>query len=76
MANEALPRQLQRVSELISARKPDALKDAPVKYVAGRQIPIVFSKAILESEPDLDAYLAALRTAYAAELKQGKHITL
>jgi hypothetical protein len=75
-ANEALPRQLQRVSELISARKPDALKDAPVKYVAGRQIPIVFSKAILESEPDLDAYLAALRTAYAAELKQGKHITL
>ena len=54
-----------------------ALKDAqPLQYVSARLIPIVFNKGILESEADLDAYLAALKKAYGSELKNKKHITL
>ena len=76
-ANEALPRQLQRVSELADAKKPAELKDAaPVQYVSARLIPIVYDKVILETETDLDAYLAAVKKAYAAELKSKKRITL
>ena len=76
-ANEALPRQLQRIAELANAKKPAEMKDAsPVQYVSARLIPIVYNKAILETEADLDAYLAALQKAYAAELKNKKRITL
>jgi hypothetical protein len=53
------------------------MKEAsPVQYVSARLIPIVYNKAILETEADLDAYLAALQKAYAAELKNKKRITL
>jgi len=53
------------------------LKDsAPVQYVSARLIPIVYNKAILETEADLDAYLAALKKAYAEELKKKRRITL
>jgi Family of unknown function (DUF6079) len=76
-ANEALPRQLQRIAELANARKPAEMKDAsPVQYVSARLIPIVYNKAILETEADLEAYLAALRKAFAAELRNKKRITL
>jgi len=76
-ANEALPRQLQRVSELADARKPAEMKDAaPVQYVSARLIPIVYDKAILETEADLDTYLAAVKKAYAEELKKKRRITL
>lgn len=75
-ANDALPRQLQRVSELAIARNPSVLKDEPLQYVAARLIPLVFDKVILETEADLEAYLAALRNAYSAELQRGKRITL
>lgn len=75
-ANEALPRQLQRIAELANAKKPAEMKDAPSEYVSARKIPIVFDKAILETEADLENYLAALKKAYAAELKNKKRITL
>jgi hypothetical protein len=76
-ANESLPAQLQRVAEIANARKPLNLKDAvPVQYVAARLIPIVFDKAILETEEDIEAYMAALKKAYATALREGKRITL
>jgi hypothetical protein len=76
-AQEILPRQLQKVSELADAKKPMELKDsAPVQYVSARMIPIVYNKAILETEADLDAYLDALQKAYAEELKKKRRITL
>jgi len=75
-ANEVLPRQLQRIAELANAKKPAEMKDAPSEYVSARKIPIVFDKVILETEADLENYLAALKKAYAAELKNKKRITL
>lgn len=76
-ASEVLPRQLQRVSELVTQKKPQELKDGgPKQYVAARLIPIVFDKAILESESDLEGYLNAVRQAYSVELKNRKRITL
>ena len=73
-SNELLPRQLQLLAELAAARKGGGAKG--VEYVSARLIPITFDKAILESETDLDAYLAAVRKAYAEELKKKRRITL
>ena len=76
-AQEILPCQLQKVAAIADAKKPMELKDsAPVQYVSARLIPIVYNKAILETEADLDAYLAALKNAYAEELKKKRRITL
>ena len=44
--------------------------------VAARKLKPAWNKPVLESLADLDGYLAALRTAYAAELKQKKRIQL
>lgn len=78
--NEVLPRQLQRLAEIAAAKKPLVLKDGtaakPAQYVAARSIQVAFPKAVLESEQDLDDYLAAFKAAYAAQLKQNKRITL
>jgi hypothetical protein len=73
-SNELLPRQLQRLAELAAAKKGGGAKGA--EYVSARLIPIAFNKAILESETDLEAYLAAVRKAYAEELKKKRRITL
>jgi hypothetical protein len=78
--NEVLPRQLQRLGELAAAKKPLVMKDGmaakPAQYVAAKSIPVAFPKAVIESEPDLDAYLAAVKAAYGAQLKDNKRITL
>lgn len=75
-ANETLPHQMQQVAQLAAAKKPGEMKDAPLEYVSARKIPIVFDKVVLETEADLDAYLAALKKAYSNELKQKRRITL
>ncbi len=76
-AQEILPGQLQKVAAIADAKKPMELKDSsPVQYVSARMIPIVYNKVILETEADLDAYLAALKKAYAEELKKKRRITL
>jgi len=75
-ANDSLPRQLQRISELVTARNPKSVRDEPVQYVSAKLIPLVFDKVILETNDDLDTYLAALKKAYAAELQKKKRITL
>lgn len=74
--NELLPRQLQRVAELAASKRPAELKETPVQYVAARSLRIPFTKAVLESEQDLEDYLAALKSAYATELRANKRITL
>lgn len=77
VANETLPRQLQRVSKLAAASRPAEMKDGPpVQYLSARLIPIVYSKAILESEDDLDAYLVAVKKTCAQELKSKRRIML
>lgn len=81
VSQELLPAQLQRVSEAIAAQRkaageapPDG--EGPQGYVAAQRIPITFAKTVIETEADLDAYVAALRAAYAAEIKARKRITL
>ena len=78
--SEMLPRQLQRLAEIAAAKKPQVLKDGapakPAEYIAARSIQVPFPKAIIESQQDLDDYLAAFKAAYAAQLKQNKRITL
>ncbi len=75
-----LPRQLQCLAEIAAAKKPLEMKDGtaakPAQYVAARSIQVLFPKAVIESERDLDDYLAAVKAAYGAELKRNKRITL
>lgn len=78
---DILPRQLQRVAELAANKQPppkagEKPKPKPAEYVSANSIPVAFGKAVLESDADLDAYLAALRAAYAAELARNRRITL
>jgi hypothetical protein len=78
--NEVLPRQLQRLAEIAAAKKPLEMKDGtaakPAQYLAARSIQVSFPKAVIESEGDLEDYLAAVEAAYGAELKKNIRITL
>ena len=80
IAGEVLPRQLQRVAELAAAKKSGAKKggdaEKAAQYVAARSITFTTPKSVLETEQDLEEYLAAIRTAYLAEIKRNKRITL
>lgn len=80
MAGEVLPRQLQRVAELAAAKKPRPGKPGggarPAEYVAARSIAVTAPKAVIETERELDEYLAAVRAAYLAELRMNRRITL
>jgi len=78
---DILPRQHQKVAELAANKQPppkpgETPKAKPAEYVSANSIPVAFGKAVLESDADLDAYLAALRAAYAAELQKNRRITL
>jgi hypothetical protein len=80
-AQELMPAQMQRVSELVQVKRPKAegvREEAPPSpvYVAAQKIPVSFAKRVLESDADLDGYLAAVRSAYSAELQASKRITL
>lgn len=79
MANDVLPRQLQRVAELAEAKKSGKATGGGTKaaqYVAARSIAVVPPKAVIETEQELDEYLAAVKKAFAAELRKGRRITL
>jgi hypothetical protein len=79
MANDVLPRQLQRVAELAEAKKSGKTTGGGTKaaqYVAARSITVVPPKSVIETEQELDEYLAAVKTAFAAELHKGRRITL
>jgi len=81
VSQEVLPAQLQRVSELVAAQRKESGEvtpggEAPQAYVAAQRIRVPFTKTVIENEGDLDAYLAAVRAAYAAEIKARKRITL
>lgn len=77
-AGDILPRQLQRVAEIAEAKKPQPGGGAakPKQYVAARSITVSPPKAVLETEEDLDQYLAAVRAAYLEELRRDRRITL
>ncbi len=78
--NEVLPRQLQRLAEIVTAKEPPKMKDgpkeAPIQYIAARSIQVSFAKPVLETEQDLADYLTAVKAAYSAKLKQNNRITL
>jgi hypothetical protein len=80
IAGEVLPRQLQGVAEMASTKKGRSKKsgeaEKPAQYVAARSITVTMPKSVIESEQDLDEYLASVRKAYLAELKRNKRITL
>lgn len=81
VSQDLLPAQLQRVSELAAARRkesgaPAPSGEIPQGYVAAQRISVPFQKKVLETEADLEAYLDAIRAAYAAEIKARKRITL
>lgn len=77
---EILPCQLQKVAVMVASRKPHTINEGkttpPVEYVGARNISISFPKAVIESQQDIEDYLAAVRAAYAAELQKNKRITL
>lgn len=73
--SEILPKQLQEVAALVAGKKKGGGGPA-VQYIAARSIPVAFAKGVIETQADLDAYLAALGKAYAAELENHKRITL
>lgn len=81
VTQDLIPSQMQQVSAYAKAKRKregsveESDSPAPV-FVAAQRIPVSFGKRVLESETDLDAYLAALRSAYSAELQAKKRITL
>jgi len=60
-----------------SASQESGGKDeAPVQYIAMKDLEVHFAKAWLTSEEDIDSYLEALREAYMKAVKEGKRIQL
>ena len=80
IAGEVLPRQLQCVAEMAATKKGRSKKsgetEKTAQYVAARAITVATKKSVIETEQDLDDYLASVRAAYLAELKRNKRITL
>lgn len=74
--SEILPRQLQEVSAIAAKKKGPGSGAPAVQYIAARSIPVAFAKGVIETQTDLDTYLAAVGKAYAAELENHKRITL
>jgi hypothetical protein len=76
--SELLPRQLQELSALVAKKKGQGggAGGKAVEYVSIRSIPVPCAQSVLSNPQDLDAYLAAARTAYAEVLAQNKRITL
>lgn len=75
-SKDLLPRQLQSLSGMTTKKKPSGVQDEPYQYVSASSITVDFQKSTLETTDDLDAYLAAIRHAYDAELQKRKRITL
>ena len=77
---EILPQQLQKIAEIAASKQPplpgSPEKPKSVEYVSASAISVPFKKAVIESNADLDAYVEALRLAYAEELKNNRRITL
>ena len=74
--SEILPKQLQAVAALAAGKKKGGGGGPAAQYVAARSIKVDFGKSVIENPQDLEAYLAALDQAYAAELADNKRITL
>jgi uncharacterized protein len=47
-----------------------------VEYIPGRSIKVVFNKAWLADESDVDSYLASMREALLSEIRRGKRIQI
>jgi ABC-type uncharacterized transport system YnjBCD ATPase subunit len=52
------------------------LIEQKVEYVASRSIHVIFDKAWLADELDVDRYLAALREAMMKEIRGGKRVQI
>jgi hypothetical protein len=79
-ARETLPQQMQRVHAILAkqrqAQSGGAAAATPAEYVSADTITVAFDKAVIETDADLEAYLAALKTVYSDELKKNRRITL
>lgn len=62
----------------INAEKAKAkgVEEPASRYIPGRAIEVAYTKTAIESEDDLNEYLEAIRSAYLAELKERRKITL
>lgn len=62
----------------INAEKAKAkgVEEPASRYIPGRAIEVAYTKTAIETEDDLNEYLEAIRTAYLAELKEKRKITL
>ena len=80
MREETYPAQLNKIVALAQPQSADS--DSKVEpepeptYVTQKSITVSFDKDTLESEGDVDEYLASLRKAYLAQIRNGKRITL
>ncbi|MGP6172187.1 BREX system P-loop protein BrxC [Microbacterium sp. A204] len=64
------------LSRLVESQQSDDDVSAPKPIVSVKTISVPGATGVLESEADVDNYLAALRTALVATLNDGKRITL
>lgn len=77
-STDGYQRQLAILNEL-NAKKTEekgGVSEDAAKYVARRNIKVPFTKPVIESEEDLDEYLAVVRSAYLTELRNNSRITL
>lgn len=76
-STDGYQRQIGILNEINAAKaKAEGVEEPAAKYVARRSVNIAFSKATIETEDDLNEYLEAIRTAYLAELREKRKITL
>ena len=52
------------------------IAEPKVEYIPGRSIKVVFEKAWLADESDVDSYLASMREALLSEIRSGKRIQI
>jgi hypothetical protein len=70
-------RQLGILNDLNAAKaKAQGFEEPTSRYIPSNAVTIGYAKSAIETEADLNEYLDAIRTAYLAELKERRKITL
>jgi len=76
---DLLPQLLNQMVQLanpVPSANGGVSSEPKVQYVQKSQIKVDFSKTVLRTEAEVDAYVAALKTALKAELKKNNRICL
>lgn len=63
-------------SETVGSAKSPAKTEPRIEYVASRAVKVLFNKAWLADETDVDRYLESMREALLEEIRKGKRIQI